>query len=253
MIPVNVRFTLDNYVQKLKEDTDIIGAFLVGSYATRQYSDASDVDIKIILHPDVNKHYKGVQISDGYHISYAAYSSMEAYDYFYSQLRSYSKFQARMLSQGIILYDVTGELKHLQAEADLVMQLPFVTQPLPSLQLEAYSLWKYKDALTHTNLGIYQLKEFHVFLDKILILYTKLLGMECIFQYPFFKMDKYISSATFREKYEIPEFPDTAFINAYQKGLLHTSPEDIKHSVHQLFTFIEHHFQMDFEAFEIAS
>ncbi|MEM6720077.1 MAG: nucleotidyltransferase domain-containing protein [Bacteroidota bacterium] len=253
MIPVNTRFTLDSYVQKLKEDTEIIGVFLVGSYATGQFSDTSDIDIKIILHADVNKRFKGVEISDGYHISYSAYSVMETYDYFYSQLRSYSKFQARMLSQGIILYDATGEMKHLQAEADLVMQLPFVPQPLPSLQLEAYSLWKYKDTLTQRDLGIHTLKEFYVFLEKSLILYTKLLNFECIFQYPFFKMDDYISNITFREAYEIPEFPDTDFIQTYQTGLTHTTTHEMKTTVLQLFGYIEDRLQIDFEAFEIQS
>ena len=253
MIPVNVRFTLDDYIQKLKEDPEILGVFLVGSYATGQYSELSDIDIKIILKPTIQKHYKGVKIEDGFHISYSAYSVMEAYDYFYSQLRSYSKFQARMLSQGIILYDATGEMKHLQAEANLVIQLPFVKPALSSLQLEAYSLWKYKDALIRNELEIHTLKTYHVFLEKALILYTKLLDMECIFQYPFFKMEQYIHDAAFRKKYDIPEFPDIAFLQTYEEGLQHTTTQKIQQTVHDVFRSIEAQLQIDFEAFEIRS
>jgi hypothetical protein len=253
MIPVSTRYTVDSYVQKLKEDPEIIGVFLVGSYATGQYSELSDIDIKIILQPNIQKHYKGVKVEDGFHISYSAYSVMEAYDYFYTQLRSYSKFQARMLSQGIILYDATGEMKHLQAEANLVMQMPFVKPALSSIQLEAYSLWKYKDALMHNDLQLHTLQTYHVFLDKALILYTKLLDMECIFQYPFFKMEQYIHDANFRKKYEIPEFPDTAFLQAYEEGLKHTAIQDIQQTVYEIFRSIEAFLQIDFEAFEIRN
>jgi hypothetical protein len=253
MIPVNIKTTLDSYVSKLRENPEVLGVFLVGSYATGQFSEQSDIDVKVILHSHVYKHYKGVAINNGYQISYSAYNVTEAYDYFYTQLRSYSKFQARMLSQGIILYDVTGEMKHLQAEAKLVMQLPFIIQALPSLQLEAYALWKYKDALLCDDLGAYTLKEYFVFLDKALILYAKLLGMECIFQYPFFKMERYVSDTMFREKYMIPEFPDTAFINSYQQGMTQTSYEDIKNTVYTMFKSIEEKLRIDFETFEIAS
>lgn len=253
MIPANITSILKSYVSKLKEDTEVIGVFLVGSYTTGLFSEHSDIDIKIILDSGIKKQYKGVEINSGFQISYIAYSVIDAYDYFYSQLRSYSKFQARMLTQGIILYDATGEMKHLKAEASLVMQLPFITQPIQHLQLEAYALWKYKDVLLRDGLGIYTLKEYFVFLEKALILYTKLLNMECIFQYPFFKMQRYIADATFRESYMIPEFPDADFINCYQQAMTQTSSDAIKNTVQQLFGSIEEKFQIDFEAFEIAS
>ncbi|EDP95917.1 nucleotidyltransferase domain-containing protein [Kordia algicida OT-1] len=253
MIPTNITSILESYVSKLKENTEIIGVFLVGSYATGQFSEHSDIDIKIILNSNVSKRYKGVKICNGYHISYTAYPVTEAYDYFYSQLRSYSKFQARMLSQGIILHDVTGEMKHLKEEAILVMQLPFIKHPLKSLQLQAYSLWKYKDALLQDNLGIFTLKEFHVFLEKSLILYTKLLGVECIFQYPFFKMENYISNVSFREKYNIPKFPDESFLDMYVKGITLTVADDIKNTARSIFNVIETKLQIDFEQFEIVS
>ncbi|WP_298519819.1 nucleotidyltransferase domain-containing protein [uncultured Kordia sp.] len=253
MIPANITSILESYVSTLKENTEIIGVFLVGSYATGEFSDTSDIDIKIILNAHSKKHYKGVEVCDGFYISYSAYSVIEAYDYFYSQLRSYSKFQARMLSQGIILYDTTGEMKHLQAEANLVMQLPFIPQSLVSLQLEAYTLWKYKDALLQDCLGVYTQKEFYVFLEKALILYAKLLHIECIFQYPFFKMERYVHDANFREKYMIPKFPDTAFINSFQQGITQTSRGAQKNTVQQLFGYIKEKLQIDFEAFEITS
>ena len=239
MIPVNVQKTIDMYTAELKTNSNVLGVLLVGSYATGQFTDTSDIDVKIILRPFVNKRCKGIKILNGYHISYTAYSVMEAYDFFYTQLRTYSKFQARMLSQGIILYDATGEMKHLQDEALLVMQLAFISQPKTMLQLEAYNLWKYKDALLREILKVFTMKEYYVFLDKSLILYAKLLGFECIFQYPFFKMDAFISDAEFRKRYAIPTFPDEAFLNMYQHGILHTTTEDIKTTVSNIFEAIE--------------
>ncbi|WP_046758500.1 nucleotidyltransferase domain-containing protein [Kordia jejudonensis] len=253
MIPKKVHETITNFVAKQTKESTVIGIFLVGSYATGQFTETSDIDLKIILSPCVQKRVKGVEISNGFHISYTSYSVMDAYNHFYTQLRTYSKFQARMLSQGKILHDATGEMKHLQNEATLVMQLDFIPQANTTLQLEAYNLWKYKDALTHTFLKRFTLKEFHVFLDKILILYAKLLGIECVFQYPFFKMEQYISDATFRAAYDIPEFPDKVFLKAFQKGITQTTKTDIAHTVIYLFGSIEAKLDMNFEEFEIAN
>jgi hypothetical protein len=253
MISASARHAIDSYVSKIKKNPEILGVFLVGSYATGQFSETSDVDIKIILQPQSFKHFKGVERIDSYEISYSAYSIMEAYHYFYTQLRSYSKFQARMLSQGTILYDATGEMKHLQDEAHIVMQKPFIKPHISALQLEGYKLSKYKEALLHKDLGIYFHKEYHVFLENALILHTKLLEMECIFQYPFFKMDVYINDATFREIYQIPEYPSPEFLEAYQQGIQLTSIYAMKQTVQYMFQRIEDLLQMDFEAFEIAN
>ncbi|WP_430408714.1 nucleotidyltransferase domain-containing protein [Kordia sp.] len=253
MISKKVHETITNFVAKHTKLSSVIGVFLVGSYATDQFTETSDIDIKIILNPFVQKRAKGVEISNDFHISYTSYSVMEAYDHFYTQLRMYSKFQARMLSQGKILYDATGEMKHLQDEATLVMQLPFISQPKTTLQLEAYNLWKYKDALTRTVLNQFTLKEYYVFMDKVLILYAKLLHIECVFQYPFFKMEQYISDAAFRTAYDIPEFPDIPFLKAFQQGITHTTMDDIQHTIVYLFGAIEAKLEMNFEEFEIAS
>jgi hypothetical protein len=253
MIPIKVQETIDIFTAELKTNSNVLGVLLVGSYATSQFTDTSDIDIKVILRPFARKRSKGVKILNGYHISYSAYSVMEAYDFFYAQLRTYSKFQARMISQGMILYDATGEMKHLKTEAQLVMQLSFVIPPITTLQLEAYNLWKYKDALLSDSLKAFTMKEYYVFLDKSLILYAKLLGFECIFQYPFFKMDAFISDAKFRERYAIPVFPDEAFLNLYQNGVSHTNTEDLKTTVSNIFETIETVLQIDFEQFEIAN
>ncbi len=253
MIPKKVHETITDFVAKQTKNSSVIGVFLVGSYATGQFTETSDIDIKIILNPSSYKRAKGVEISNGFHISYTSYSIMEAYEHFYTQLRTYSKFQARMLSQGTILYDTTGEMKHLQNEAILVMQLPFIPQANTTLQLEAYNLWKYKDVLTRPILHQFTLKEYYVFLEKVLILYAKLLKIECVFQYPFFKMEQYISDANFRTVYDLPEFPDSAFLKAFKEGITHTTTRAIKDTVVELFSAIEANLEMNFEEFEIAS
>jgi len=253
MIPDQLKNSLKEFIVELKKQEYVLGILVVGSYARNSYHDRSDVDIKIIFDPFTTKRIKGVKKINNYHISYSGYSTTEVYNHFYTQLRKYSKFQARMIAQGEILYDKTGEIKHIQDEAKIIMKKPFIKPHRSVLQLEAYTLWKYKDELLEGSLQEFKVKEYYIFLEKSLILYSKLLGIECIFQYPFFKMNRYINDASFRKNYGIERFPNQHFLSCLQNGLNKTGSEEIQHTVETLWCFIVEEIHLDFENFEISS
>jgi len=240
--------TINRIIYAFEKKEAVLGILLVGSYAYGNAKEDSDIDIRIIYGTSTVKRDKGLLNINGYMVSYLGNPIIETYQLFYDQLKMHSRFQARMIARGKILLDKTGEIAHLQREAQVYMERDF---PLPSqsaMQMEVYDLWKYKEELLKEHPSGYPvMMYYHLFLQKAFNWYSKFLGTECVFQHTFFKLHTYLSDPGFREQFVIDEFPDTHFGDLFLEAM-QSDEHTIKHFTESIWQRIDHCANVNFES-----
>ncbi len=239
---------INEFVTEYKKREEVIGLLLTGSYANGTQNNRSDIDIRILFDKNADIYEKRVIKLAGKYFSIIGQSTLKTYKTFYDQLRVFTKFEARVFFKSKILYDKTGEAKHIKDEAKIIIDKPFPEPNQIELKKRLYILWNVKQGLLTHN-GYEFALNYYLFLNELLCLYSKMLRTEVC--YPIFKLDLYFFNESFRKKFPISEFPDKEFAKKFTESLKAKKTTDRKKFVNILWSFIHSKTDIDFNNYSL--
>lgn len=222
---------LNIFLKTWKEQEDVIGAIVCGSYVTGKPSPHSDIDVHIILSDDVDWRERGNVIVDDYLIEYFVNPPKQIIKYFeedYNDLRPHSMVQ---FLTGKIIFDNYGEIKRLKDEARIWFNKKYNELGSTSIEFIKYHLWDTLDNLLDCHEQNREDFEF-VYHNSLRVLfeeYSRYLQVEIT---PFNQVLAYISDPHYKEKYLSKGFPDRFFSEKF----LHSISEKEKDKKMKLFS-----------------
>lgn len=186
---------------------------MTGSYVHGTQTPRSDIDFHIVLSDDIDWRERGNKIVDGILMEYFANPLRQIYRYFEADYKSHSKIDARMFSVGKILYDKDGVMLELKKFGQKELKRKYQKPDKARIEIIKYGLWDRLDNLAD------------VYFDKRIsfdFLYNLLL-LSTLQQYAEFlqadvvkgKVDKFLTSDSFRQRYLIEKFPDDRFAKLF--------------------------------------
>ena len=213
---------LGKFLKPWEENEVVEAAILTGSYAIGLQTPRSDVDVYIILSDDVDWRERGNVLVDGFLIEYFANPVRQIRRYFEDEHSRNKRNTARIILIGKVLFDKTGIIKALRAEAEEYMRKPFPKPDPVKVELAKYILWDaldiLKDAEERGDPSYAYL--YHLALRGALESYARFLRVEVP---PASKVYRLFSDEAFREAYLFPNFPDDEFVALFLKAM-----EDVK-------------------------
>lgn len=137
-LPQKIQEVIIEFIEPFKQDKNVVGIILVGSYANGKPDKNSDIDIYIIEEKGAERE-RGNLFLKGYEMEYFINPIKQVYNYMDTENLD-NPSTVHMLATGIILHEKEGtqEIKKLVSEA----KNKFNT-PLPKLQTEEIELKKY--------------------------------------------------------------------------------------------------------------
>jgi len=203
---------LDNY----KEDDDVIGAILCGSYANGTYNENSDIDVQLILKNSATYQERGNTESNSYLIEYAINPKYVIRDYFKKQYENGQMPLIYMFAYGKIIYDLDGSTEELQKLA-----LDYIDKPLDPISSEKLEKNNYRIWDKHDELKVALKEERDDFLSIYYVLLNDIYNCYCEYiavpKYPDAKLYKILTDEEYRKKHHIFKLPEEEFIRLYLK------------------------------------
>ena len=123
-----------------------------------------------------------------------------------------------MYSFGRIIFDKDGTIKRLQDQAKKELKRPFEKPNNVSIELAKYNIWDLLDGLKELKINqspAFNLSYFSL-LEVLLKTYGYFVSTEVASSA---KIYKYLTDSSFRERYNIPEFPDSHFVAQFLECL----------------------------------
>jgi hypothetical protein len=205
------------YIRKWKTKKNVIGIVLSGSYATKLNTKNSDVDLRIIFSEDEEAHYKGVETVSGLEYSYITGTIQSSLRTIHNQFFRVSKFEARIFSLGIILYEKNGEIKELKEKASSIMDLDFDPPSEELLLLKKYMLSNSFSNFINMNIESRLFKYYYYqFLDHIFKAYSSYLTIEVP---TIEKLNRILFDSEYRIKNNFNEFSDKNFLQLWEDAV----------------------------------
>jgi len=116
------RAAAQQFIEQQCQDEDVIGIFLTGSMVHGRLDPHSDVDIPMVLRPEVNYRERGNTWIDGVEIEYFKNPPQQIRSYFVSEAKS--PHTAHMLAHAEVVYKASPVVDELVAEAKAIWQTP---------------------------------------------------------------------------------------------------------------------------------
>jgi predicted nucleotidyltransferase len=205
---------LEKFLKKWKENKDVSGIIVCGSYITGNPTKNSDVDIQIILKRGCEWRERGNKIVDGILMEYFANPPERIIGYLEDDEKRRRKIEAHMLTSGKVILDKDGEVEKLKEIAKEYLKKKFKKMSVASIEICKYHLWDMTDNLEEVysrNLGDF-LYVYYNFLREVLNIYTEFLRHP---EYNEHKALRFLSDKKDQQKYNIPELADRAFTNIF--------------------------------------
>ncbi|GAB6134722.1 nucleotidyltransferase domain-containing protein [Thermococcus prieurii] len=209
---------LGKFLTPWEENEVVEAAILTGSYALGLQTPRSDVDVYIILSDDVDWRERGNVFVDGFLIEYFANPVRAVRMYFEEELAQNSRGTARIILTGKVLFDKTGIVETLRAEAEEYMRKPFPKPDPLKVELAKYFLWDALDSLKDSEERgdpSYSYL-YHLALREALESYARFLRVEVP---PASKVYRLFSDEAFRRAYLFPDFPDDEFVALFLRAM----------------------------------
>lgn len=223
---------LEKFLADWKNKDYVLGAMATGSYVTGHATKYSDVDVHIILSDKINSGHsvlgfqtkrlkwreRGNKIVDGFLIEYFANPVRRLREYQKEDYEENSRTGARMFCTGKIIFDKTGIVARLKAEAEKEMARKFKKPEKIWVESAKYKLWDHFDTLKdlHDRKAPTFEYIYYLSLESLIGIYSKFLRAEVP---PPFKLHALLNDAGFRRDYRFEEFPDKDFSNLLLKCL----------------------------------
>lgn len=227
---------LNKFLEKWRNNDNVIGILLTGSYAINMSHKNSDVDIRIILDKDCDT-IKGLIEIDGFKFSYLARSYDKIENRMKSEFFINYKFEANVMRMGKILFEKNSILSELKQLATHYQQSPFLVKEKNrnKLKTDMYLLYNYKSYLLSTSEDSpYFIYTYMSFMKLSLKIYSEFLNFE---QVTDLKTEKLFTNSLYKERCDWQEFPDNEFALLWQK---HLSIENItKDNLSKMFNYLQ--------------
>jgi hypothetical protein len=105
---------ITEFLKDWRNNNDVTGAMICGSYITGNPSKRSDIDIHIILSDDVFWRERGNKITNGFLVEYFANPPKQIRGYFREDFHDHSTMSMVQFITGKILFDNTGVINELK-------------------------------------------------------------------------------------------------------------------------------------------
>ncbi|EEB73075.1 nucleotidyltransferase domain-containing protein [Thermococcus sp. AM4] len=218
---------LEKFIGEWSEKDSVGAAILTGSYALGLQTPRSDVDVYVILSDDVDWRERGNVFVDGFLIEYFANPIRQIRRYFEEEHSRNKRNTARIILIGKVLFDKTGIVESLRAEAEEYMRMPFPKPEPVKVELAKYVLWdaldSLKDAEERGDPSYAYL--YHLALREALESYARFLRVEVP---PASKVYRLFSDEAFREAYLFPNFPDDEFVALFLRAMKEVRTENVE-------------------------
>lgn len=237
---------LDKFLKSWKENKDVSGIFVCGSYITGNPTKNSDVDIHIILKRGCEWRERGNKIVDGILVEYFANPPEKIIGYLEDDQKRRRKIEAHMLTTGKIIFDKNGEAKKLKEIAKKYLVKKFDKMPEFKIEISKYHLFDMADNLEE----VYRRKTldftfvYSNFLKNVLVTYSEFLGYADI---PENKIFRFLTDKKDKAKYNVQDFPDKLFVSMFIEAM----EEKNKNKMLERFNKLVKHVQYKMGGFEI--
>ena len=228
---------LEKFVVHWKQQLNLRGILLTGSYAVGLQNENSDVDIRLILKYSVEKSFKGLETIDEYCFSYMGRSKAETMQKFNHQFFSNVKMEARIYAVGKIVHDPFGDIAEILKVAHVYSDTPLIKKEVSNedLKLYMYSLsQKYQFIEKTTPEDAFYDYNYILYLKSTLAYYAEKLNIEMNYGNDT-KLFRFLIDEKYLSAYKYPEFQDKTFRNLWISALIKKD----KNSLNILHNFLE--------------
>lgn len=208
------KIALSKFLEEYEDNDDVVGAVLVGSYATGNNNKNSDIDVQIILRDSCSYQTRGVKEVNGFLIEYFINPVWKVKEYFEKDYEIGSTAMANMLCYGKIIFDLEKKAEELQKLATEYLDKPLKPKTEIEIGKNNYHVWDLYDELKSLldDDSKYFDSVYYELIDKVLNSYYEYLEIPKL---PRTKVYKILSNDKFREKYHIFKVPEKSFIDLY--------------------------------------
>lgn len=201
---------LEKFLKDWKENKEVTGVIVCGSYITGNPSKHSDIDLHIILKRGCNWRERGNKIINGILIEYFANPPEQVDKYMLNDYKNRRQMDAHMFATGKIVLDKEDEVKKLKETAKQYLNKGYGEMPNFKIELNKYHLFDMYDNLEE----VYDRKApdfqfvYYNFLNKVFEIYSEFLKFVKIGEN---KTYRFLTEKKDQKKYLISEFPDKEF------------------------------------------
>lgn len=222
-----------NFVNQLPYSSEIDMMILCGSYALGTATETSDIDLRIILFDKVAISERRIKTIEDYQFSYAAYPESQYKSLIEKQFVNRSKFEARLLATGSVIYQHKNSVASVKDFAKKIMDLSFKQLPQRELNRIRYGLRnQYEKVMKLSEDATFFSYNYFCFLKNIIQAYSTILGTEYILED---KLEAYFYSEDFRALHQMQNIEDELF-----KTFFKTAIQEVqKKNLAQLYAHVE--------------
>jgi predicted nucleotidyltransferase len=237
---------LDKFLKNWKDNKEVSGILICGSYITGNPTKNSDIDIQIILKRGTNWRERGNKIVDGILMEYFANPPERIIGYLEDDQKRRRKIEANMLTTGKIVLDKDGEARKLKELAKKYLNKKFDKSSIAKKELNKYHLFDMADNLEE----VYRRKTpdflfvYFNFIKNVFEIYSEFLRYYSISEN---KMYRFLTDKKDRIKYLIKDFPDKTFVSLFVNAI----QESNKNKMLERFNKLVKHVQNKMGGFNI--
>jgi hypothetical protein len=221
------------FVESWRDDPNIVGALLAGSYVTGAPSRRSDLDLVLVLAAGTEWRERGSRVVRGYLVEYFANSPRQYRAYFRNDHAQWRRNTATMFLTGRILHDPRGHVQRLRVQAERWSKRPLPRLTRADLAAARYQLWDMLDNLRdlHERRSPALGHAYQHFVQLVYEVYTRFLRAPVV---PAYQLHGYLTSARARAKYRLGPYPDARFAALLRRALLADGPDVMRRSAERL-------------------
>lgn len=212
---------LEKFITHWKQQPNVRGILLTGSYAVGIQKEDSDVDIRLILKDDAPASFKGLETIDGFSFSFIGRSKAVTLKKFNRQFFSHVKMEACIYNVGKILHDPFGDIAEIMKVAKVYVDTPLVAKEISEadLKLYMYSLHKkYSYIMSADPEDPFYVYNYMMYLKSALNRYADFINAEIMFENDS-KLSRFLTDERYLAAYGYEKFPDQDFMVLWLAGL----------------------------------
>ncbi|WP_298509815.1 nucleotidyltransferase domain-containing protein [uncultured Kordia sp.] len=215
-----------NFINQLSYGSEIDTMILCGSYALGTATESSDIDLRIIVFDTCAISERRIMTIDGYQFSYATYGESQYKSMMEQQFTNRSKFEARMLATGTVLYQHEKSTLSLKAFAENIMLKPFDALLQRELNRLRYKVRNhYEKVMKLSTSSSFFAYNYFCFLKNLLLTYSNILGTEYILED---KLEAYFYSEDFRELHQMQNIEDEQFKLLFEAAIQNVKKDNLQ-------------------------
>jgi hypothetical protein len=213
---------LNTFLMPWKEQDNVIGALVCGSFVTGNPTEHSDLDVHIILSDETDWRERGNRIINGFLVEYFANPVSRIRDYFREDHQDHRHMAAVQFVTGRVLFDTDGAVRQLKAEAEEWVRKPLVRPEQAAVELAQYALWdnldNLQEAFDRQSPDVAYV--YHHVLARIYEAYARYLGHPTLSYYQQYRILQDPNEG--KRKYLMDPFPDAGFVQLFLNAVAET-------------------------------